>query len=502
MSLINVIARRYLAHIHLPLPNFKHQENFLFKRIRKCQNTQFGKVYGLKNIKTIKDFQRKVPIFNYDTYQSWIISMAKGNKNIAIPGRVDWFATSSGTTGKDKLIPVTTRFLRNNHYKGPLYVMNAYCKHNPRTQIFNGKSIIIGGKLGINPYTGKKNAGYISAILQKNAPFYMQYFKIPNDTITYLHDRETKLTKIIEKSLHKKVVSMSGLPPWITQFLEKACKKGKVTNAMQLRPNLELIMRGGMAKDLYQSKFDSLIPDSKVHYYQLYNASEWFFAVQDQNNADDMLLLVKNDIFYEFIPLEHIHDDDPPVYTLDEVKIDQEYAIIITTSAGLWRYDLGDVIVFTQLKPRKMKVVGRTKYYIDIATDKCYLHHIQYAISKAIEISGIHCVEFTVGPRVEPNQKPRHERVIEVNNIPNDAQKNIFIQTLDQALQEINVNYQDERLDTKTIDIPQVHFVLPWTFYKWLQQQQKTWWQFKIPRVANHDRYISSLLNLKTKCES
>lgn len=473
----------------------KHQYLFLAKWIYQCRNTSFWKKYGFEEISLVEEFQKNVPVHHYDTMRPWIEQAMRGEKNIIAPGHIQWFATSSWTTWLSKYIPVTKKALRTNHFKAGEAGLMHYIQANPTTTMFTWQNITIWGSFWVNPYTGKKNVWFISAILQKNSPIRAKMMKQPKAKISYLQDREPKVDKIINITRKRNITSIAWQPSRCSQFLIKVLEKTWAKDILEVRPHFQLVMRWGMSIDLYKQLFSQLLPSTQVQYYQIYNASEWFFAMQHQNNRDDMLLFLNHGVFYEFIPLEqYLQWDYSVAHTIDSVKIDEEYVILVTTNAWLRRYVLWDTIVFTWISPYTIKITWRTKYYIDVAWECTPFQPIKDALFTTAKEYDIVIDEFTVWPWAIENWIWRYEWIIATNS---DRSKNQdFAMALDKKLCALWTYYNDERFDTKMLTTPTVHFVSPSIFYKRLEKKWKLWWQHKVPKVSNDRKIIEELLEI------
>lgn len=495
---MNKVIKTYLVlKSHLHQPSFKNQEKIIFSLIKKCKNTVFGRKYGFENIHTIEDFQNSVPISHYKEFEPWIIYALKGEKNITYPGKVDRFATSSWTTwGNWKYIPITKDNLNASHIKGGLEIFGMYIKNNPRTQVFQGKSMVIGWWFSKNPYTGEDNVGFISAILQKSAPWVGQYFREPKPEISYMENRDEKVKLIIETTIDKNITFMNAQPSWGSNFLYKVLEATGKKNILEVWPNFEVFFRWGMAMDLYKPQFEALFPSKKVKYYQVYNASEWCFASQDSNLTDDMLLFTKHGVFYEFIPFEEYGREHPTVLTLKEVETNKDYVIMITNNSGLRRYILGDTVKFTTLKPWRIKISGRTKYYIDVVGECVTSDYTDKALLEACKKTDTIATDYMLAPITYSggNIRGAYERIIEFTKAPKNEDE--FAKVLDKELCNINSYYFDERYDTKVLGDPKINYVRQGTFYEWMKGKNKLGGQHKIPKVSNERNSIDEVLKI------
>jgi len=491
-----LIKTALIVKANLHTPSYKYQEKILFSLIEKCKKTVFGRKYGFEYIQTMEDFQNTVPISHYQDFEPWIMYMLKWEKDICYPGKVDRFATSSWTTwGNAKYIPITKDNLNASHFKWGLELLSMYIKNNPRTQFFQGKGIVIGGWFTKNPYTGEDNVGFISAILQKEAPWIGQYFREPKPEISYIENRDEKAHLMIEDTVNKNITFLNGQPSRGSNFLYKVLEYTGKKNILEVWPNFELFFWGGMAVDLYRPQLQALFW-SNVKLYQAYNASEWFFACQDSNFADDMLLFTNHGVFYEFIPFEEYGKENPTTLTLKDVEIDKDYVIVITNNSGLRRYILGDTIKFTNLKPWRIKISGRTKYYIDVVGECVTSDYTDKALLEACKQTDTIATDYMLAPITYSGWSVRgaYERIIEFTKAPKDDHE--FAKMLDKQLCNINSYYFDERYDTKVLGEPMVHCVKQGTFYAWMKSKNKLGGQHKVPKVSNERKNIDEILTM------
>lgn len=490
-----VIKAYLIVNADLHQPSFSNQRIMLFEIIKKSKNTVFGKKHNFDKIKTIKDFQKQIPIFHYKDFEPRILRMVKWERDITYPWKIDRFATSSWTTWEAaKYIPITKENLRTSHFKWGLESLSLYVKNNPKTKFFQWKWLVIWGWFSQNPFTWEDNIWFISAILQKTSPWIWQAFKTPGADISYIEDREEKVEKTIESTKKQKITSINGQPSWISNFLYRLLETTDKSNIHEIWPNLELFFRWGMAIHLYKKQLEELMPNKSMKYYQVYNASEWYFASQDTDGADDMLLFTDHGTFYEFIPFQEYGKENPIVLTLEEVEIDKDYVIMITNTSGLRRYVLWDTIKFTNLNPWRIKISGRTKYYIDVVGECVTSDYTDKALLAACNKTDVHVCDYTVAPIVYQGGEIRwaYEWVVECEQIPED--KLLFTKTLDQELCNTNSYYHDERYNTKVLGEPKVHLVPKGTFYSWLKSKNKLGGQYKIPKLANDRRIIDDVL--------
>ena len=436
-----------------------------------------------------------VPISHYKDFEPRIVYMLKGEKDICYPGKVDRFATSSGTTGGNaKYIPITKDNLKASHFKWGLELLSLYVKNNPRTQFFQGKWIVIWWWFTKNPYTGEDNVGFISAILQKEAPWIGQYFREPKPEISYIENRDEKAQRMIEDTVDKNITFLNGQPSRGSNFLYKVLEYTGKKNILEVWPNFELFFWGGMAVDLYRPQLQALFWGNKVKLYQAYNASEWFFAAQDSNFSEDMLLFTNHGVFYEFIPATEYGKEYPTVLTLNQVETDKDYVILITNNSGLRRYVLGDTVKFTTLNPWRIKVSGRTKYYIDVVGECVTSDYTDKALLEACKQTDTIATDYMLAPITYSGGSIRgaYERIVEFTKAPKDDHE--FAKVLDKQLCTINSYYFDERYDTKVLGEPVVHCVKQGTFYEWMKNKNKLGGQHKVPKVSNERKNIDEIL--------
>lgn len=496
-----LIKTFFTINANLQDSNFDDQEDILFGLIKKCKNTIFGNRYWLKQMKTIEDFQKKISVFHYNDFEPWIHAMLKGEENISYPTKIDWFAVSSGTTWTtSKYIPITKEGLKKNHFKWGTELLAFYVKNNPRSQFLKGKWLVIGGIFQKNIYTGEDNVGFVSAILQKNTPWFVKGLKEPQEDVSYIENWEEKLDAIVQQTVKKDITFINWSPGWLLNVLYKVLEYTGKKNILEVWPNLEAFFWWWLPITLYKEQFEILIPSKKMKYYQVYNASEWFFGIQDENFVDDMLLLTNHGTFYEFIPLEEYKKNNYKAYTLQEVEVGKEYVMLITTCSGLRRYVIGDIIVFTNLAPRKIKITGRTKYFIDMIGERVFLSDIEKAITETCKKTDAIIAEYTVWPHIyqgvqtADHSRGAHERIIEFIKKPQDIKE--FATILDQELGIQNAYYLCERYETGVLGLPIINSVSEWTFYAWLKSKNKLWGQYKIPKLSNDRQIIEEIFEI------
>jgi hypothetical protein len=477
---------------------YEVQTELMGSLINKAAKTVYGQKFGFSNIRSVSDFQKQLPIQNYQDLFPYIDRIMHGEKNVLWPTEIKWFAKSSGTTNsRSKFIPVSNEALNDCHLKGGKDMLSFYFNNYEDTKMFTGKSLVIGGSHQVNQLNQNANSFYgdVSAVLISNLPWWAQLVRTPSLEIALMDEWEAKLEKMVENCLHENVTSISGVPTWTMVLLEKILAAKGADNLMDIWPNLEVFFHGAVAFGPYESQFKRLIPSNKMHYLETYNASEGFFGIQDQKDSKDMLLMLDYGIFYEFIPFHEIDSKYPKVLDISSVEIGKIYALIITTNAGLWRYRIGDTITFTSLNPHRIRIVGRTKHFINAFGEEVMIENAENAISVACMKTAAEISNFTAGPRyLNKGQKGCHEWVIEFHRHPDDL--NRFTQILDETLREINSDYDAKRHKDIALVSPIVYVVDPGVFHNWMKGRGKLGGQNKVPRLANNREYLDEILTL------
>lgn len=472
------------------------QTELLESLVFRAKNTEFGKKFNFSSIQNFKDFSSKIPIQNYNSLQPYIDRNIKGEQNLLWPEEVKWFAKSSGTTtGKSKFIPVTKEVIEDCHYKGGKDLLGIYYNHHPDTQLFNGKHLILGGSSQINYFNHQSYFGDLSAIIVNNLPWWCEWRRTPKKEITLMENWSEKLPKMVESTVNEDVMILAGVPSWTLVFLKQVLEHTKKDNIMDVWPNLELYMHGGVNFEPYRSQFEAIIKNKDMNYVQTYNASEGFFAIQDQVNAKDMLLMLDYGIYYEFLPLEELNKEQPQTVELKNVQTGVNYALIITTSAGLWRYMIGDTVQFTSTSPHRIIVTGRTSQFINTFGEEVIVDNTDNAIRIACERTNSSVKDYTLAPIFMKNDETGgHEWIIEFYNQPENI--DFFIDVLDNALKSLNSDYEAKRSSDLSIRKPIVHVAKNGTFHDWLNSKNKLGGQHKIPRLSNNRILINELLAL------
>ena len=471
------------------------QEELLFSLMKSAEATQIGKKYDFTSIKNYTTFSERIPIATYEDLEPLIELTRKGEQNVFWPSHIKWFAKSSGTTNaKSKFIPVSAEALENCHYKASKDLLCLYLNNNENSELFVGKSLRLGGSKQL--YEDNNTFfGDLSAILIDNMPVWAEFSSTPSSKISLMGDWETKLPAIINETINENVTSLAGVPSWMLVLLQKALETTGKSNLLEVWPNAEVYFHGGVSFEPYKEQYKKLFPKDSFKYYEIYNASEGFFAIQDQNGSDELLLMLDYGIFYEFIPMDTFGTLNQHVIRLNQVELHKNYALVITTNSGLWRYLIGDTIRFTSLNPYRIKVTGRTKHHINVFGEELMVENTDSALAKTCKGFNCEMIDYTVAPIfMKDNLKGAHEWIIEFKNPPEDIAK--FSQALDENIQALNSDYEAKRFNNMTLNPLVLHVARPHLFYDWLKQQDKLGGQHKVPRLSNERTYLESLLEL------
>jgi len=500
LPIINSVATWFLKkRIHqielfLKYPN-EVQEELLLNLIRTAENTVIGKQYGYSSIKSYREFIERVPVSTYEDLEPLIERTRTGEQNVFWNTPIKWFAKSSGTTNsKSKFIPVSNESLQNCHYNASKDLLSLYLNNNEESQLFTGKSLRLGGSKQL--YEDNNTFfGDLSAILIDNMPIWAEFSSTPSNKVSLMSEWETKIPAIINETIHENVTSFAGVPSWMLVLMNKTLEATGKGNLLEIWPNLEVYFHGGVSFEPYRDQYKKILPSSGFQYYEIYNASEGFFAIQDLNNSSDLLLMLDYGIFYEFIPMDTFGTPEQKIIRLSEVELNKNYAIVITTNAGLWRYMIGDTIRFTSLNPYRIRVSGRTKHHINVFGEELIVENTDKAIAKACKMTNSEVIDYTVAPVfMEGKEKGAHEWMIEFKNPPENVTD--FRQILDDTLQSLNSDYEAKRHNNMTLNPLILNVARPNLFYDWLKEQDKLGGQHKIPRLSNQRNYLQELLEM------
>ena len=497
IPIINSIAswvlkqRIHQIELFLKYPN-EVQEELLMNLIRRAENTVIGAQYEFSSITSYNTFSERVPVSTYEDLQPLIERTRQGEQNVFWDTPIKWFAKSSGTTNaKSKFIPVSNDALEDCHYKGSKDLLCLYLNNNEDSDMFLGKSLRLGGSSQI--YEDKETLfGDLSAILIENMPIWAEFSSTPSNKISLMSEWEQKLKAIINETKNENVTSFAGVPSWMLVLMNRMLEETGKGNLLEVWPNLEVYFHGGVSFEPYREQYQKLLPKSDFKYYEIYNASEGFFAIQDLNDSSDLLLMLDYGIFYEFIPMDTFGTPNQKVIRLAEVELFKNYAVVITTNSGLWRYLIGDTVRFTSLNPYRIRVSGRTKHHINVFGEELMVENTDQAIAKACQLTHTEVIDYTVAPIfMNGKEKGAHEWMIEFKKNPTDIEQ--FRTILDDTLQSLNSDYEAKRYNNMTLNPLVINLARPNLFYDWLKERDKLGGQHKIPRLSNQREYLEQL---------
>ena len=501
IPIINSIAswvlkqRIHQIELFLKYPN-EVQEELLMNLIRRAENTVIGGQYDFSSITSYTTFSERVPVSSYEDIQPLIERTRQGEQNVFWDAPIKWFAKSSGTTNaKSKFIPVSNDALEDCHYKGSKDLLCLYLNNNEDSEMFLGKSLRLGGSSQI--YEDKETLfGDLSAILIENMPIWAEFSSTPSNKISLMSEWENKLTAIINETKNENVTSFAGVPSWMLVLMNRMLEETGKGNLLEVWPNLEVYFHGGVSFEPYREQYQKLLPKSDFKYYEIYNASEGFFAIQDLNDSSDLLLMLDYGIFYEFIPMDTFGTPNQKIIRLADVELFKNYAIVITTNSGLWRYLIGDTVRFTSLNPYRIRVSGRTKHHINVFGEELMVENTDQAIAKACQLTQTEVVDYTVAPIfMDGKEKGAHEWMIEFKQNPSDLAQ--FEKIVDDTLQSLNSDYEAKRHNNMTLNPLVINLARPHLFYDWLKERDKLGGQHKIPRLSNQREYLEQLKELQ-----
>ncbi|MFA9388234.1 MAG: GH3 auxin-responsive promoter family protein [Prolixibacteraceae bacterium] len=495
-SIQKIFTLRYKKFEYFSKYPVEQQEQVLKDLIRAARKTEWGIQYDFSHIHSSAEFARKVPLTDYEVLKSWIERMIAGEKNILWPGKVKWFAKSSGTTNdKSKYIPVSDESLHKCHYKASIDVFAHYIKSNPDTKILKGKNLTIGGSHKVSTLSTSTRTGDLSAVMLQNLPYLSKFLNAPSSEIALLPDFEEKIDKIIQTTINENITSFSGVPSWFLVMIKKVLEVTGKENLLEVWPNLEVFAHGGINFEPYREQYEKLIPSPNMHYMNTYNASEGFFGLQNDLNQDDLLLMLDNGIYYEFIAMDEFLKDDKKAIPLSEVETGINYAMVISTNGGLWRYVIGDTVKFTKKYPFKFKITGRTKHFINAFGEELIIDNANKGLQVACKATNAIISEYSAGPVfMNAESKGCHQWIIEFEKEPDNLEN--FTQILDKELQSLNSDYEAKRYKNMALTHLEVVNAPKDTFYKWMKKRGKVGGQNKIPRLANDREYLDSLLEI------
>jgi hypothetical protein len=497
-SIVTWVMKKRVHQIDL-FRKYPHDvQNELFSSlINTAKNTEWGRQYGYSDKLSVREFQERVPICTYEDLYPHIERIMRGEQNVLWPSKIEWFAKSSGTTNaRSKFIPVSPEALEDCHYKGGKDMLSIYVNNYPDTKVFAGKGLSIGGTHHPNEFNADTRCGDVSAVIMQNLPLWAEAMRTPPLKVALMDKWEEKIAKMVEICVKENVTSISGVPTWTYVLLNRILEETGAKDITEVWPNLELFAHGAVAFGPYRELFRQIIPTDKMHYLEIYNASEGFFGIQDEPSLkDEMLLMLDYGVFYEFIPMEEEDKEHPRVLTLDQVELGQNYALLISTNAGLWRYKIGDTVKFTSLSPYRIKISGRTKHFINAFGEEVVVENAETAITKACDATGATITNFTAAPiYFEGKSKGGHQWIIEFSQQPSSLEQ--FTQVLDQTLRQINSDYDAKRYKDMALQAPLITVAPKGAFLNWLERKGKMGGQHKVPRLANNRDYLEEILEV------
>ncbi len=474
-------------------PNAK-QTRLMNTLLQNASNTEWGKIYDYKSIRNYSEYSERVPLQDYNSLKPYIERMMKGEQNVIWPTDVNWFAKSSGTTDdKSKFIPVSKESMMDCHYKAGKDMYAMYYNQYPNANLVDGKSLVLGGSHQVNKLNENSYYGDLSAVLMQNLPIWAEAKRVPVLSIALMDNWEEKIEKMAKAILKHKVTNVLGIPTWTTILFRRLLDMTGKNNISEIWPMLELYVHGGVSFNPYRNLFKELLPNGNMHYMETYNASEGFFAIQDSPGADDMLLMLDYGIFYEFIPVDGTLKQAENAVSLEDVELNKNYALIITTNSGLWRYKIGDTIRFTSKDPYRIKISGRTKHYINAFGEELMIENAEKALAFACEHTNSIVTDFTAAPvYFSRDGNGAHEWLIEFEKDPQDFQE--FIRHLDETLKRLNSDYEAKRFKDMALQRPIVRKLNKGTFYEWMKKRGKLGGQNKVPRLSNSREFVDDIL--------
>ena len=493
----NVFAPRWRQLEHYQTGAETLQRTVLARLLERAKDTEYGRNHLFGQCHGYEDFARNTPLAYYDDLKADIDRMRQGERNVLWPGRVKWYAKSSGTTNdKSKFIPVSAEGLKRLHYSGGTDAVVLYLRNNPESRMFDGRGLILGGSHAPNYNLPGSLVGDLSAILIENINPLVNLFRVPSKTTALMADFELKRDRIAREALTKNVTNLSGVPSWMLSVLRRVMELSGKDHLEEVWPNIEVFFHGGVAFTPYREQYQQLITSPRMHYMETYNASEGFFGLQDDPADRSMLLMVDYDVFYEFIPLESLETGaQTEAVPLWAVQKDKTYAMVISTSCGLWRYMLGDTVRFTSTNPYKFVISGRTKSFINAFGEELVVDNAEQGLHYACQKCGAVVSEYTAAPVfMDAQAKCRHQWLVEVEKEPADMQ--LFAQVLDRKLQELNSDYEAKRFKDITLQPLQLIVARQGLFTDWLRLQGKLGGQHKVPRLSNERKIMEQLLQL------
>ena len=471
------------------------QRDVLQELVTAAQYTEFGRQYNFSSLFNIRSFKEAVPVHEYEDIKPYIDRIMQGEQNVLWDTPIHWFAKSSGTTNdRSKFIPISQESLSNGHYKASKDVLTMYYQFHPDSNLLTGKGLVIGGSHTLHAVNPAAQYGDLSAVLLQNSPFWGHWLRTPDLSIALMDEWESKIERLAEATIPENVTSISGVPTWTLVLFRRILEITGKSSMQEVWPNLELYMHGGVSFTPYRTQFEQII-GKPIHYLEMYNASEGFFAAQDRPGTDGMLLFPDHGIFMEFMPISEYGKKHPITVGLDKVELDKQYALIISTNGGLWRYLVGDTVQFTQLNPYRIRVSGRLKHYINAFGEEVIVDNTDRAIAEAARMTDAIVSDYTAAPLYfSSDGNGTHEWIVEFERAPESMDR--FVEVLDHSLQQLNTDYEAKRHKNIALRMPQVHSAKAGLFSDWLKGRGKLGGQHKVPRLSNERTLIEELLSM------
>lgn len=498
-SILTWVMKKRIHQIEL-FKKYPHevQEELLKKLLQTARGTEFGRKYDFSSIDQYDQFRERVPISTYEEMFPYIERLMRGEQNILWPSEIKWFSKSSGTTNaRSKFIPVSPEAMEDCHFKGGKDMLSIYVKNHPDTKVFDGKGLAVGGSYQLNENDPSATSFYgdVSAVLMQNLPPWAEFIRTPSLDTALMTNWEEKIEKLSAETAGVNVTSLAGVPTWTVLLMQRIVELQGKKNILEVWPNLEVFFHGAVSFKPYRNLFNTLIPSSQMNFWETYNASEGFFGIQDQLGSEELLLMLDYGIFYEFIPMDEFESKNPKAVRLSEVELGKNYAMVISTNAGLWRYNIGDTVKFTSVEPYRIKISGRTKHFMNAFGEEVIVENAEAAVTKACEATGATIDNFTAAPvYLQEGKKGGHEWIVEFKVEPRDMAE--FTRVLDTTLRSINSDYDAKRAHDLALVAPTVHRVKEGTFYNWMKKRGKLGGQNKVPRLSNSREYVEDILTL------
>ena len=481
--------------LFMKYPNEVQQE-LLYGLLNSASKTEVGIDNDFQSIKNYSDFKNRLPVVDYENIVDQIERSRNGVQNIFWPSPIKWFAKSSGTSNaKSKFIPISNESLVDCHYKAGKDMLSIYYNNNEDAQILAGKCLRLGGSSELYQNTDSY-FGDLSAIIIENLPFWAELGSTPSQKVSLMSEWETKMEAIINETLEEKVTSLAGVPSWMLVLLQNVLKKTHKATITEVWPMVEVYFHGGVSFHPYKKQFEKLFQGNDLNFFEIYNASEGFFGMQDQNDSSELLLMLDYGIFYEFIPMDQTNRDDTEIIIpLSEIELGKNYAMVISTNAGLWRYKIGDTIKFTSISPYRIQITGRIKNHINVFGEELMIENAEVALGKASKEMDLDIVDYTAGPIfMESGKKGAHQWLIEFKTPPRDTKK--FAELFDRFLKEVNSDYEAKRYKDIALGMPKVSIAKKDLFYNWMAKKNKLGGQHKVPRLSNERDLLEELLEI------